>query len=1801
MYHKSGFSALVLLMVIVLLQACGKTDRITVKPANFGEQADPYQELEFDFSHDLASDTIFNRWDTARYLIFEPAVQGRYRWLSASRLSFVPSAPLSPNTEYKVRISAALISLSGKALKPADEILGFHTPFLSLERTHAYWGLHPEDPQQIQLRVNLVFNYPVDPAKIRSFITLKSGVQTLAYDILTPAATEEMELAVTLLPEALSGNDLEVTAAKGLQCVGSDRPLPEALVLALSIPPRDRLEIAEARGTYEEGTGVITVYTSQPVRHESLKACIQLNPSLPFEVSAAGSGFRIQGDFSEGTVYTLSVSGNLRGVFGPELGNDFTQQVTFGTLKPYLAFTEQNSFYLTPHGARNLGVQIISIPRIKVTVFRVFENNIQHYLRSGKEWNWHYQDDSYYESYTYPMDENSGMVVSTREYETKSLPRKGNFRLLNLSPSDLEVNSARKGIYLIRAASAEKPWLGDTQLISVSDIGLIVRQGADEIFVAARSFATALPMSGVELRFISRNNQEVQTLTTGSDGTAVLRNVKQLAEGFTLSMISARKEDDFNVLLFDRSEVETSRFDVAGKRTAGMNYDVFMYGDRTLYRPGDSVYVNAIVRTHAWETVDALPVKFRVIAPDGKDFLLRRDLLGNNGSAQLDFKLPVSTLTGGYTIELLASNDVLMGSYRVRAEDFMPDRIRVDVSKKKRVFRSGELLEASVTATNLFGPPAAGRKVENELRISRYSFRPQQYVDYNFGITTKSEPVLGSQVAEGITDADGKFVQRFELPGITGAGILEGGLYTTVFDETGRPVNRYASIQILTQDYMLGIRELPGWVGIQKPLDISLIALGPDEKTVNGRARVEVVRIDWETVLERNYGQTAYRSQRREKVVFSREINVPAAGAVISYSPPSAGEYQVRVSLPGNPAWVTSTFYAWSTGNPGSPGFYVNRDGEVGIETDRAGYQPGDVAAILFKAPFDGELLVTVEQDKVLEHHSLKVVNGGAALRLKIGGQHMPNAYIGATLIRRTDGSGMPLTVAHGYKSIEVTQPSRKLYVSVQAPEKSRSGVRQTIKVKTRPHAGVTIAVVDEGILQVNAQPSPDPFAHFYGKRALEVTPYDLFDELYPELLQGSSSTGGDRAFDLMRRLNPLTAKRVELLSRWSGVRKANASGEATFEVSIPAFSGSVRIMAVAWKDNQFGAASRNLTVADPLVISTSLPRFLSPGDEATVVVSLSNTTGKSIKVKPSVSVTGPVEAGSFESHSMEIPAGAEVQATFPLRAKKETGIAQITVNMAGQSETFRDKTEIGVRPASGLVKHAEAVTIADGGKRTFKAPVGIIQGTVQSKLLLTQNPAGHFARELSELVNYPHGCLEQTISAAFPQLYYAGLSALLMQDGKAGRQVVNDNISQAILKIASLQQYNGGLVSWPSGGEIDWWSTAYAGHFLTEASQAGYSTNPQVLKNILGYLTEKVKQRPETTSYYTSGNGGPWLKRIQPAREIFYSLYVLALNGEQQMPVMNYYKARLQDLSYDSRYLLACTYALAGDIRNFNQLLPASWDQREEPFAMSGGSYSSPVRDRAISLYTLVSIDANHLQVPLLARQLGEMLSGTSWLSTQERAFSLLALGKLAVAGKPGNLTATVSVSDGKTSRFSGEDLIITTDGKDASVATSGSGNLYAYYEVSGIPASGPPTDTDRVLQVRRRLLSRDGDPVNPARISQHDLLVVEISLRTTDNTSIENVVVTDLLPACFEVENTRLTEDRRPAWIEEYTTPDYIDVRDDRVNLFTLAGGSFSRFYYLVRVTGRGTFVHGPVNAEAMYNGQYYSTNGASTITVR
>jgi uncharacterized protein YfaS (alpha-2-macroglobulin family) len=315
----------------------------------------------------------------------------------------------------------------------------------------------------------------------------------------------------------------------------------------------------------------------------------------------------------------------------------------------------------------------------------------------------------------------------------------------------------------------------------------------------------------------------------------------------------------------------------------------------------------------------------------------------------------------------------------------------------------------------------------------------------------------------------------------------------------------------------------------------------------------------------------------------------------------------------------------------------------------------------------------------------------------------------------------------------------------------------------------------------------------------------------------------------------------------------------------------------------------------------------------------------------------------------------------------------------------------------------------------------------------------------------------------------------------------------------------------------------------------------------------------------------------------------------------MNYYKARLDELTNDSRYMLACAYALAGDNRSFTAVLPKSWDTREIPGWMTGGSFSSPVRDRAIALYTLLSADPDNPQIAVLARQVGEMVNQAKWMSTQERVFSMLALGKLAGITKSDKATATIEVNGRKTANFDGEDLISNLTGSSATVTVSGQGNLFYYLETEGIPASGKVREEDNVLKVRRAFQSRTGSPVNPENIRQNDLIVVSVTISTTDNSSIENVAITDILPAGFEIENSRLNVERETNIVVVKAVPDFVDIRDDRISFFTTAAGTSKTFTYMVRAVSRGTFKLGPVGADAMYNGQYYSYSGAGKVVIK
>jgi len=502
--------------------------------------------------------------------------------------------------------------------------------------------------------------------------------------------------------------------------------------------------------------------------------------------------------------------------------------------------------------------------------------------------------------------------------------------------------------------------------------------------------------------------------------------------------------------------------------------------------------------------------------------------------------------------------------------------------------------------------------------------------------------------------------------------------------------------------------------------------------------------------------------------------------------------------------------------------------------------------------PFSGRVLVTVESDKVVKHFYRDTDKKSLAFDLTLTEDMLPNVYVSATLFRPHAVTDLPLTVAHGIAPIIIKDPSRDIPIEITAVEKSRSKTKQTITVKGKPNSKMTLAVVDEGILQITGFKSPDPFDFFYQKRALNVQSYDIYPYLFPEVsLHSGRPGGGDGEADMDKRLNPMTNKRFKLVSFWSGVLETDANGKATYEVDLPQFSGSLRIMAVNYGEKSFGSAEKNMIVADPIVLSAGIPRFLSPGDTLVMPLTITNTTKNNANAKTTFEFEGPLRLVPGSNNNLAIKANAEGRQVVRVAVDEAIGEAKIVAKVNALGETFVHETDISVRPGSPLQKRSGAGAIAGGKSEVLKLDTeGFLEKTVDRKLVLSRSPLVKFTKDIDYLVNYPHGCLEQTISKAFPQLYFEDMIKDMGIYSK-NVQSARHNVQQAIIKIQTMQLYNGGFTYWSGRGEANYWGSALATHFLLESDKAGYDVNDETLQLALDFLKMKMKEKTRVKFYY--------------------------------------------------------------------------------------------------------------------------------------------------------------------------------------------------------------------------------------------------------------------------------------------------------------------------------------------------------------
>jgi hypothetical protein len=1783
-------------IIIILTNSCHKytpENAVRCVMTNFEEEIENNQNLVFTFNKELLkNDSLVDKWLDDDLIKISPNVKGKCKWTSTRELVFSPLENFPDATDFKVTISDKVTKTAPQVLSLYGQVeYDIHTSYLTLIGSNTFWKSNNNDVAKIELQTDVKFNIPLNPKKAGDLLEATINGDKADFKIVNTRASKTLSIVFPNPKATDETAKVKVVLKKVGKSMKEDQFTEKS-----SVPSIKKLEFRDVETVHNGVSGSVFIATTQPVSENKLKESISIEPAIAnFNATADDKGITISSEeFSPDQNYEIKVTEEVIGIFGGRLKDDFSEDISFGDIAPQIKFNNTKAEYLGSKGSRNVSITLAKTDKVKVTVYKVFQNNIYAFKNRGNDYGY---DDEYdkvtdnytYHEYNYYNTEDVGEIIFEKKYKTSDLKDYGHAKLLNIDFTDKLKEF--KGIYVVKVEDNDRVWLQDSKIISLSDIGLIVKQDKDAVHIFANSILNTEPLKNVEIAIISKTNQELGKVKTDGDGYANFV-IPDAYKDFKVGMITATSDDsDFNYVLYNTTLVDNTRFDVGGKRLNAANYDAYIYAERDIYRPGEVIHLNTIIRTNEWNLPGEMPVKARVLMPSGKELQTYKNVLNAQGAFETAIPLTASAVTGSYTFQVLTGNDILLASKNIMVEEFMPDRIKVDLKTDKEDYRPLDKVGASFNATNYFGPPAANRNYEVNFSLEKNSFSSKEFDDYNFNVSKSAE--YFSTVRNGITAGNGNGFESFEIPAeYNETGLLQGRILTTVFDETGRPVNRAKAFNVYTQDVFYGVKTSNDFFSTKQTIKIPVVAVDKNGKALSSQnANVKIIRRKWETILQKSDGQLKYVSQKKEEIIDNKNINIRGKDAYYTFVAQESGDYEFRIAAPNSESYVSYYFYAYGYGDTYATSFEVNNEGKIDITLDKDKYETGNNAKVLLTLPFDGKILVTVERDKVLDHFYLESDNKTASFNLKLEDKHVPNVYISATLIKPNVNDGMPLTVAYGFAPVLVENPDNKIPIEIICATETRSKTKQTIQIKSKANTELTIAVVDEGILALKDQKSPNPYNYFYAKRALEVDMYNIYPYLFPEV----TSLGGGFD-DISKRVNPLTNKRVNLVSVWSGIIHTNAFGNAEFSFNIPQFSGSLRVMAVAYDDRKFGAADKNIKVADPIVISAGLPRFVSPNDELTVPVTISNTTKNKTQAVVTVQSEGVLQNKINGAVSTDIEPNSERQLDFGILTKNMTGEGKVIITVNAMNEKFTDTTYITARPNATFQKFSGSGNIVAGNKNTISFNASVPMLSSSKKLIISNSPLVQFGKNLSYLVNYPYGCVEQTVSTAFPQLYYSDMAKNLNGSSATNKNAVN-NVQAAIDKLQSMQLSNGALSYWQGGGYESWWGTIYAAHFLIEAQKAGYNVNQNALSKMYSYMSSRLKTKELEFMYFSDGSKKEVIKS-----EVPYSLYVLALADEAKTSTLNYYKSNPELLTQSGRYLIASAFALSGDKKKFYQMLPKGFvNEKTEP--SFGGNFYSDFRDMALVLNTLLESDPQNSQINYMAKQVAQTLLSRPYLNTQENVYGFLAMGKIARAANKGNVTADVIANGKVIAKFDGKtDLVISNNmiaNNAVNINTSGSGKLFYFWETEGIPTVGLNKEEDNFLEVRRTYKDRNGNAYNNA-FYQNDLVVVEIAIRSTNGLEVPNVAITDLLPAGFEIENARLTEIPQIDWIKNAAQPEYKDVRDDRMNLIVTAKPAIQKYYYLTRAVSLGTFNVGAVGADAMYRGEYHSYNGARVIMI-
>ncbi len=1756
---------------------------------------------------------------------FKPAIKGKTYWIDSRTLEFRPDEKLPPDKIYTAEFYLSKIVSVPDSLKTM--VFQFQTMAQIIDvKVENHKAYSHRDLSREFLSGTLQTADDADDIQVEKIVQAKQSGQKLpivwTHDFRTRTHHFQVD-SIRREPEA---------GTVGIDWNGSPVDSKSSGNMEVEIPALGDFKMIRAQSFPDDQLGILIQFSDPLQTDQNLDGLFRVDNLTDLRYSVDDNQLRIYLPDQNDENVKLILEPSIRNINKVELGKRITENLKVENTKPNVRFVGDGSILPSSNGML-LPFEAVNLNAVDIKVIQIYEKSILQFLqvnelsnnselaRVGRvvlkrtmplkgvtdygKWN-RYSIDLSSLLKTEPGAIYSIVLDFKKQYsvypcsKTDSMKNQDETMMIIEDPdvenekawsyyssyynNDFDDGGWRSYKWEERNDPCKPSFYFNKSIfrnIFSSDLGLIAKTGNDGIFkVFVTDIITARPLSGATIEFFNFQLQSIGKATTNREGAAIvpLKN-----KPFLLQAKSANQTGYLK--LTDGTSLSLSMFDVSGqpvqKGIKGM-----IYGDRGVWRPGDSLFLTFILEDKMHQLPSWHPVTFSLISPNGQ--VINKMVQKNGGNGFYTFRTATTpeAPTGNWVAKVNVGGAEFQKTLKI--ETVKPNRLKIKFDFKTEMLIKDKIPPAILEATWLTGSKAGNLRAKVNLTLTKSITAFKNYPGFVFDNPTTGFAAENITVFDGKLDGEGRtlIAPKIHVTHVA-PGALKASFETMVFENGGDfsidrftipyyPYSSYAGIRVP------GLSQGERILNTDKTYNIELLNVDANGTLVpSNRLQVEVYRLDWRWWWDNSEsGSADFIATTYLRPVDTANLRTQNGKGVyrfeIAYE--QWGRYLIKVTDKTSGHATGKVIYVDWPGYFRMPGGEKQAASMLTMVTNKPNYRVGEKIRLTLPSSPDGRALVTLENGtSVLNSFWVPTKKGSTDIEFEATPAMTPNCYAYVTLIQphAQTNNDLPIRL-YGVLPVFVENPETRLKPVITMPKELIPGKSVNIKVKENSGKPMTytLAVVDEGLLDLTRFKTPDPWSVFNAREALGVKTWDLFDQVigaYSGELQRILSIGGDQEAEIK---GSLKANRFKPMVRFFGPFDLKKGEIRTHTFTMPQYIGSVRVMVVAGKDGAYGNGEQTAVVKKPLMVLGTLPRVLGPGESVKLPVSVfaMDRTIRNVKIELFINDLFTVEGERTRQFSFQEPGDQLV--TFDLRVLEAIGIGKVRIVATSGKEKAEHEIEIQIRnPNSRQTDVTEKVIQPGKVWTTSYLPVGV-PGTNKGTLTVSSFPSLNLEKRLNFLIQYPYGCIEQTTSAVFPQLFLTDLLNL----SKESRNKIGSNIRNAIQRIKSFQLSNGGLGYWPGTTYADDWGTCYAGHFLLEAEQKGYSLPVSFLS------AWKEFQRQKAISW--SVNANSWNDDLMQA----YRLFTLALARAPELGAMNKLLEK-KDLSMAARWRLAAAYQLSGKNEVALQLIEnASTDVK--PYRELFFTYGSDLRDKAMIVEALCLLNMKTKATPLV-KEISATLNNDSWYSTQSTAYALMSVAKYLGNSSGKGIKATIRVNTGPEEEIHSDLPLMTNEietiaGKKGilRIANKGKNMMYAQLTLVGIPAFGDTTSAANNLSLKIVYKSMNGGLILPDKIKQGTNFIAEVTVSNPGMRGIySNLTLLQVFPSGWEVINARNSDLAQSK--TTYSSFNYQDVRDDRVvTSFDLLPSQTKTFRVMLMATYIGRFYLPTVSCEAMYD---------------